>query len=153
MGSDIASQTSPPPQVEVYSPSPGLRYVTLHLDSRRTIPYGRSGPPPTAITTKAWELYFERCHRQPIWCFDCEETSEPQNLDDELACTIMALTAQFVPYKKHLLHYLSKARSLIMLRIANGSVRLGTIESLCLLSYCFFLGMLCFGIHDLSETD
>lgn len=33
------------------------------------------------------------------------------------------------------------AKTLIMLRIANGSVEITTIESLCLLSYSSFIGM------------
>lgn len=37
-------------------------------------------------------------------------------------------------------HYGDTARTLVMLRIANGSVELETLESLCLLSYSSFLG-------------
>ena len=40
-------------------------------------------------------------------------------------------------------HYGDSARTLVMLRIANGTVELETIESLCLLSYSSFLGKRC----------
>jgi hypothetical protein len=36
--------------------------------------------------------------------------------------------------------YADSAKSLIMLRMANGTVELATIESLCLLAYSSFIG-------------
>ncbi|GKU04854.1 unnamed protein product [Fusarium langsethiae] len=84
-------------------------------------------------------LYFEYCHRQPIWCFERDEVSDFASMHDELACSILALTLRFSDNADQAKLYANNAKSLIMLRIANGSVDLATLESLCLLSYSSFI--------------
>ncbi|CAF3457619.1 hypothetical protein SNK03_006073 [Fusarium graminearum] len=84
-------------------------------------------------------LYFEYCHRQPIWCFERDEVSDFASMHDELACSILALTLRFSENADQAKLYANNAKSLIMLRIANGSVDLATLESLCLLSYSSFI--------------
>jgi hypothetical protein len=96
--------------------------------------------PSSSAIAKAIDLYFEYCHRQPIWCFDRDEVSDPSCLSEELVCCLLALTSRFSRDRESLQHYGDSARSLIMLRMANGTVELETIESLCLLSYSSFLG-------------
>lgn len=96
--------------------------------------------PSSSAIAKSIDLYFEYCHRQPIWCFDRNEVSDPGCLSEELVCCLLALTSRFSRDRDHLQHYGDSARSLIMLRMANGTVELETIESLCLLSYSSFLG-------------
>ncbi|KAJ5543610.1 transcriptional regulator family: Fungal Specific TF [Penicillium sp. DV-2018c] len=91
--------------------------------------------PSSSAIAKAIDLYFEYCHRQPIWCFEREEIADPTYLSEELVCSLLALTSRFSRDHDHLQHYGDSARSLIMLRMANGTVELETIESLCLLSY------------------
>ncbi|KAJ5084915.1 transcriptional regulator family: Fungal Specific TF [Penicillium alfredii] len=85
------------------------------------------------------DLYFENCHRQPIWCFDRDELRDQSCLSEELVCSILALTSRFSREQDQFQHYGDSARSLIMLRMANGTVELETIESLCLLSYSSFI--------------
>lgn len=97
----------------------------------------RPGPTDIAIGMR---LYFEYCHRQPIWCFDREEVADYGALPEELTCSVLALTARFSQMREKMRMYGSNARQLIMLRIANSSVDITTIESLCLLSYSFFIG-------------
>ncbi|KAG6063746.1 hypothetical protein E4U32_000951 [Claviceps aff. humidiphila group G2b] len=84
-------------------------------------------------------LYFEFCHRQPIWCFDRADVSDIGSVTDELACSILVVTARFSGRAEALQLYEENSRRLIMVRIANGSVGLPTIESLCLLSYSSFI--------------
>ncbi|KAG6013626.1 hypothetical protein E4U43_007195 [Claviceps pusilla] len=84
-------------------------------------------------------LYFEFCHRQPIWCFDRADISDISAVTDELACSILAVTSRFSGRAEELQLYGDNARSLVMVRIANGTVGLPTIESLCLLSYSSFI--------------
>ncbi|KAL3595881.1 hypothetical protein FPOAC2_10251 [Fusarium poae] len=84
-------------------------------------------------------LYFEYCHRQPIWCFERDEVSNFVSMHDELACSILALTLRFSDNAHQAKLYANNAKNLIMLRIANGSVDLATLESLCLLSYSSFI--------------
>jgi hypothetical protein len=87
----------------------------------------------------AINLYFRYCHRQPIWCFEREDVASHGAISEELACSIMALTSRFLDESDHLQLHGNNAKTLIMLRIANGTVDLATIESLCLLSYSSFI--------------
>lgn len=98
----------------------------------------KPGPADIAIGIS---LYFDFCHRQPIWCFEREDVSDFNSIPEELACSLLALTARFSPKQDQLRQYGNNARHLIMLRIANGAVDIETIESLCLLSYSSFIGM------------
>lgn len=84
-------------------------------------------------------LYFKYCHRQPIWCFEREEVSDYASISEELACSILALTSRFSENRDQAQLHGNIAKSLIMLRIANGTVDLPTIESLCLLAYSAFM--------------
>ncbi|KAF2104033.1 hypothetical protein NA57DRAFT_30874 [Rhizodiscina lignyota] len=95
--------------------------------------------PSSSVIARAIELYFEYCHRQPIWCFNREEVEDHDRLADDLVCSILALTSRFWRERDQLQDYGDKARSLIMLHVANGTVELTTIESLCLLSFSFFI--------------
>lgn len=102
---------------------------------------------PSAVIT-AIDLYFLYCHRQPIWCFNRDELDDHSK---ELICSILALTSRFLRERAQLQRYGDAARRLVMLRIANGTVQLETIESLCLLSYSSFMGMILW-IPELNET-
>ncbi|ODA79295.1 hypothetical protein RJ55_04888 [Drechmeria coniospora] len=87
------------------------------------------------------ELYFKYCHRQPIWCFEREDVGDYGAIPGDLACSIQVLTCRFSEKQKQMQQqlYRDKARSLVMSRILNGSVELVTVESLCLLSYSYFI--------------
>ncbi|KAL5356128.1 hypothetical protein BJX96DRAFT_142342 [Aspergillus floccosus] len=95
--------------------------------------------PSTASLAKAIDLYFRHCHRQPIWCFERDDLDDPDRLSEELIYSILALTGRFTPEHDQLQHHANTARTLVMLRVANGTVKLETIESLCLLSYSSFI--------------
>ncbi|GAB0145400.1 hypothetical protein EsHS_00005830 [Epichloe bromicola] len=99
-------------------------------------PHVRPDSPTIALGIR---LYFEFCHRQPIWCFERQEVGDVSLVTDELACSILAVTSRFSRRAEELQLYGDNARSLIMARIANGTVGLATIESLCLLSYSSFI--------------
>lgn len=62
------------------------------------------------------------------------------SLPEELAYSVLALTARFSDKRDQMQLWANSAKSLVMLRIANGTVNLTTIESLCLLSYSSFIG-------------
>lgn len=97
--------------------------------------------PPPADLAVGLDLYFKYCHRQPIWCFEREETKDPATISGELACSILALTARFSHKGDRLLRHGRMAKSWVMFHVTNGTVKLETIESLCLLSYSSFIGM------------
>ncbi|KAH7303492.1 hypothetical protein B0I35DRAFT_485181 [Stachybotrys elegans] len=102
-------------------------------------PEGSDLRPSNADMSLGINLYFKHCHRQPIWCFERGEVSDYGAIPDELAFSILALTSRFAENRDHLQLYGSSAKTLVMLRIANGTVGLTTIESLCLLSYSYFI--------------
>lgn len=92
--------------------------------------------------TKSKDLYFERCHQQPIWLFNESDVEDWNAVPNELTFSLLTLTSRFLPgNNQSVSSYLTNARSLVMMRIADGNVDIATIESLCLLSYSFFLGM------------
>lgn len=89
----------------------------------------------------ALDVYFERIHRQPIWCFNRQDLGYNTEISRELIYSILELTARFSRNRDHeTQHYGENARWLIMLRVANDTVELESIESLCLLSYSAFIG-------------
>ncbi|KAL4881651.1 hypothetical protein BJY04DRAFT_207430 [Aspergillus karnatakaensis] len=88
---------------------------------------------------KAIDIYLECCHRQPVWCLNIKELGNIESHPEELICSILALTMRFARDPDQGKRYADSAKSLIMLRIANGSVELATIESLCLLAYSSFI--------------
>lgn len=92
--------------------------------------------------TRAVDLYFQYCHRQPIWCFNYEDLEDMGVLPRELVYSLLTLTARFSRNSRdqaQYQYYCSTARTLIMLRVSSGTVDLETIESLCLLAYSFFM--------------
>lgn len=103
----------------------GSEDASLHLNS--------------PIVGQALELYFQYCHRQPIWCFNYEDLESMEFLPKELVYSILTLTSRFSRLQDQMQLYASTARTLIMLRVANGTVDMETIEGLCLLSYSFFV--------------
>lgn len=89
----------------------------------------------------ALDVYFERVHRQPIWCFNRQDLGYNTEISRELIYAVLELTARFSRDRDHeSRHYGESARWSIMLRVANDTVELETIESLCLLSYSAFIG-------------
>ena len=89
------------------------------------------------------DTYFERFHRQPIWCFNRQEVGHNTEVSRELIYSFLELTARFTRSnpRDHDAHsYGESARWSIMLRVASDTVELETIESLCLLSYSAFIG-------------
>ena len=110
---------------DFFAPEFGSEDPTLHLSS--------------PAVAKAVDFYFQYCHRQPIWCFNYEDLEEMGFLPKELVYSILTLTARFSRAQDQLQFYSDTARTLIMLRVASGTVDLETIESLCLLAYSFFM--------------
>lgn len=94
------------------------------------------------------ELYFQFCHRQPLWLFEREELSSPDDIVEELVFSLLALTVRFSTstlFGNRSLNNLAQrycevARGHIMFRIAQGAVQMSTIQSLCLLAFANFTG-------------
>ena len=130
--SEKSYSTTPPPRESSFTHH-DLPGVTLDPE------LGNTRPTRTDVAV-AINLYFKFCHKQPIWCLEREDINDYASLPDELACSILALMSRFSEKRDQWRLYGNTAKTLIMLRIANGSVDLATIESLCLLAYSSFVG-------------
>lgn len=96
--------------------------------------------PQTTEINVALNLYFKYCHRQPIWCFERKDVDDHDSIPEELLHSILALTSRFAEKLEQRQPFFHNAKTVIMLRVANGMVEITTIESLCLLSYTSFIG-------------
>ncbi|KAI1856552.1 hypothetical protein JX265_011511 [Neoarthrinium moseri] len=133
LNGDISDRSCSPTSVPEQSQSTSRHSTVV---SERVAPNAR---PDSSDIARGMRVYFKHCHRQPIWCFEREEVRDYGSLPDELICSILAVTSRFFPKSNVSQTYGNNARRLIMLRIADGSVALTTIESLCLLSYSSFI--------------
>lgn len=126
------------------SVSPSIRETSQTTNHASTlypspeIPNQRPGLSDIAIGI---DLYFKYCHRQPIWCFERDEIQDPTSLPQELTSSILAITCRFLHKHDQSQRFVQEAKSRIMFRMTNGTVQLETIESLCLLSYSSFIGI------------
>lgn len=92
------------------------------------------------ITQQALTIYFEKCHRQPVWCFNREDIADLSDMNPGLGWALLALTAHFTPAKRGLRSYLETAVRCIMQCIGEGASSICTLEALCLIAYAFVLG-------------
>lgn len=98
---------------------------------------------------EAIDLYFQYCHRQPLWLFERGDFTNPSDCCDEVLFSVLSIAIRF---SKHLYfanrvgeaarEYSEIARGNIMFQIAQSMVQLSTIQSLCLLSFVNFAGEL-----------
>ncbi|PIG83044.1 hypothetical protein AARAC_004895 [Aspergillus arachidicola] len=95
---------------------------------------------PESLISQSLEIYFERFHKQPIWCFDHEDLENPSEICTELLYSVLELTSRFSgSQRQQPLGYGESASASIFSGISKGSVDIETIESLCLLSYSAFI--------------
>lgn len=50
---------------------------------------------PDSVIAYGVDVYFERFHRQPIWCFDRHDIEHNTDVSTEIICSILELTARF----------------------------------------------------------
>ncbi|PYH73216.1 putative C6 transcription factor [Aspergillus vadensis CBS 113365] len=136
-GNILARSTGP--ETKLSPPSPRRRDSHTPYPVQSGLGEGTTPHSSPSVIARAINLYVEHCHRQPVWCFDFDGPGEPGSLPEELICSLLALTLRYLHEQEQGQHYADDARTLIMLRVANGTVELATIESLCLLSYSSFI--------------
>ena len=102
--------------------------------------------PPQNVVDESVSLYLRYCHKQPLWLFDEEDLLKPHEIPREAIFGILALASRYSENSffagridQMCLEYTESARGLVMLRIAQGSVQLSTIQSLCLLALANFI--------------
>ncbi|KAJ9199138.1 transcriptional regulator family: Fungal Specific TF [Paecilomyces variotii] len=104
--------------------------------------------PPRDVVFDVVQQYFTYCHRQPLWLFDDNDIPSLVNCTEELIFSLLALAARYSSHayfdgqSQVFAHkYGEIARGLIMFRIAQGTVKLTTIQSLCLLALANFVAL------------
>ncbi|KAI8653762.1 Zn(2)-C6 fungal-type domain-containing protein [Fusarium sp. Ph1] len=125
---DVAPCSAPGAGSTTLASSPSSVYASpTSLLSRETI-------------TRAIEIYFTRIRRQPLWLFDTEFPPTPDS-SVELICVILALSVTYDDAGfsdsglRSPLFYGNTARRLIMLKVAEGTVDLQSVQALCLLAF------------------
>lgn len=103
--------------------------------------------PPRDMISKYIALYFQYCHKQPLWLFNPEDFSNLPSIPDEVIFGISSLALRYS--RSHILdgqvdqqcrQYAEAAQSLISLRIARGKVNLSTMQALCLIALAEYIG-------------
>lgn len=102
--------------------------------------------PSKDIVSEAISLYFRYCHKQPLWLLDPEDLASPETCRNEILFGVLILA---LPYSDNPLlerrksqmsrQYAESARGLVMFRIAQGSVDLSTMQSLCLIALAEYI--------------
>ncbi|KAJ5949381.1 hypothetical protein N7454_000965, partial [Penicillium verhagenii] len=102
--------------------------------------------PPKEIVAEGFALYFKYCHKQPLWLFDPDEMSMPETCRSEVIFGTLSLALRYSnnPFlegrtDQMCRHYAEAARSYAMFRIAQGTVDLSTIQSLCLITLAGYI--------------
>jgi len=71
-----------------------------------------------------------------------EDNVDPTTLGSDILHALLALTGRFIPGLEGSSYHHSQARVMTMTKVAQGNIDLSTIQSMCILSYAFCLGML-----------
>lgn len=103
--------------------------------------------PPKDVVEEGIALYFQYCHKQPLWLFDPDDLPIPGKCRSEIIFGILSLSLRYStnPLLKGRIdqmcrQYAEAARSYAMLRITQGTVNLSTIQSFCLFALAEYIG-------------
>ena len=101
--------------------------------------------PTKEVLGKALNVYFRCAHRQPLWLFD-DPGELYEDACEELQLVLLSIGVQYEPSnftEPTILParaYNDAAQGMIMLKIANGSIHLRSLQSLCLLAFSNMVG-------------
>lgn len=121
--------------------TPIRRLVSHDTTSVWTVGMPKFTMPPRELISECIALYFQYCHKQPLWLFDPESFSNSTGRPEEIILGISSLALRYS--QNHIRdgqadqlsrQYAKAAHSLISLRIAQGSVTLSTMQALCLIA-------------------
>ncbi|RFU26534.1 hypothetical protein B7463_g9796, partial [Scytalidium lignicola] len=151
----VLERTMPEPPSQSVTPESYTRASSSH----QATPNASARPPPITVTPshsstlppkdvvlEAVQLYFQYCHRQPLWLFERSDLNHLESCPEEIIFSLLALAVRYsnAPFfecrsQDFSQKYSEIARGHIMLRIAQGTVQLSTIQSLCLLAFANFV--------------
>lgn len=145
-GGDAASKSTPDGRETPTRIMPSHDEMSLQSDNT-TSNLTRFTMPPKDMVSKCVALYFQYCHKQPLWLFNPEDFSNLSEIPDEIIFGISSLALRYS--RSHSLdgqvdqlcqQYAEAAYSLISLRITRGSVNLSTMQALCLIALAEYIG-------------
>jgi hypothetical protein len=96
--------------------------------------------PGRETVSKAIEIYFQCCHRQPVWLFASREEVSSKSCED-ITLAILGLSLQYErsafaePTLQAPSYYTNAARQLIMSRVGASTVDMTTLQALCILAF------------------
>lgn len=103
--------------------------------------------PPKDVVTEGIVLYFQYCHKQPLWLFEPDDLLIPEACRNEVVFGVLSLALRYSsnPFldgrtDQMCRQYAEAARSYAMLRVAQGTVNLSTIQSFCLIALAEYIG-------------
>jgi hypothetical protein len=103
--------------------------------------------PPKEIVSEGIALYFQYCHKQPLWLFLPDSLSIPERCRSEVIFGILGLALRYSnnPFlegrtDQMCRQYTEAARSYVMFRIVQGTVDLSTLQCLCLTALAEYIG-------------
>jgi hypothetical protein len=103
--------------------------------------------PPKDIVAEGITLYFQYCHKQPLWLFDPDNLLIPEKCRSEVVFGMLSLALRYSsnPFLEGRIdqmcrQYAEAARGYAMFRVAQGTVNLSTIQSLCLIALAEYIG-------------
>lgn len=103
--------------------------------------------PPKDLVAEGIALYFQYCHKQPLWLFDPDDLLLPEKCRSEVVFGILSLALRYSsnPFlegrtDQMCRQYAEAARSYAMFRVAQGTVNLSTMQSLCLIALAEYIG-------------
>lgn len=127
--------------------TPTRTLMSHGVTSFRTLSMPKFTMPPRELMSECIALYFQYCHKQPLWLFDPESFSSSAEMPDEIILGISSLALRYS--QNHIRdgqadqlcrQYAEAAHSLISFRIARGSVTLSTMQALCLIALAEYIG-------------
>jgi hypothetical protein len=114
------------------------------LEATSMLPFAM---PPKDIVAEGIALYFQYCHKQPLWLFDPGDLLIPEKCRSEVVFGILSLALCYSknPFlqgrtDRMCRQYAEAARSYAMFRVAQGTVNLSTMQSLCLIALAEYIG-------------
>ncbi|RHZ64500.1 hypothetical protein CDV55_105088 [Aspergillus turcosus] len=125
------------------SMTPGNPSDETGLQNADMLPFAM---PPKEIVSEGIALYFQYCHKQPLWLFLPDSLSIPERCRSEVIFGILGLALR---YSNNLFlegrtdqmcrQYTEAARSYVMFRIVQGTVDLSTLQCLCLIALAEYI--------------
>jgi hypothetical protein len=102
--------------------------------------------PPKEVVTEGIALYFQYCHKQPLWLCDTDDLSA-ESCRSEVIFGVLSLALRYSNnpllegrVDQMCRQYAEAARSYAMLRVTHGTVNLSTLQSFCLIALAEYTG-------------